>query len=87
MASGAKQKVVGRVTGYPINLGYFVMNFDLYVTILGSYYMMISMDWFKSHDAILYYKTKQLSLTDDEGHRRVIVGRNQGMSLTFIYSL
>jgi hypothetical protein len=58
MALGARQKVVGRVTGYHINLGDFVTNFDLYVMILGSYYIMINMDWFKSHDAIIYYKTK-----------------------------
>jgi hypothetical protein len=30
---------------------------------------------------------KQLSLTDDFGQSRVIVGRNQGVSLRFIYSL
>ena len=36
---------------------------------------------------ILNCKTKRLSLTDDVGQRRVIVGRNQGVSLRFISSL
>jgi hypothetical protein len=39
---------------------------------------MIGTDWLESHDAILNFKTKRLSLTDALGHSRVIVGRNQG---------
>jgi hypothetical protein len=87
MASGAKQKVGGKVTDCSLNLGDFVMKANLYVMILGSYDVMIGMDWLESHDAILNCKTKRLSLTDDEGQRRVIVGRNQGVSLRFISSL
>jgi hypothetical protein len=75
MDSSAKQKVGGRVTGYHIKLGDFVTKFDLYVTILRSYDIMIGMDWFELRDAILNCKTKWLSLTDDEGQRRVIVGK------------
>jgi hypothetical protein len=45
------------------------------------------MDWLESHEAILNCKTKWLSLVDDEGQRRVIVGWNQGVSLRFISSL
>jgi len=45
--------------------------------ILGSYDIVISMDWLESHEAILNCKMKQLSLVDDEGERRVIVDRNQ----------
>jgi hypothetical protein len=59
----------------------------LYVTILGSYDVVIGMDWLESHEAILNCKMKQLSLVDDEGKRRVIVGQNQGVSLRFISSL
>jgi hypothetical protein len=36
---------------------------------------------------ILNCKIKKLSLVDDEGQRRVIVGQNQGVSLSFISSL
>jgi hypothetical protein len=87
MASGNKQKFGGKVVDYHINLGDFVTKSDLYVTILGYYDVMIDMDWLESHDAILNCKMKQLSLTNDEGHRRVIVGRNEGVSLRFISSL
>jgi hypothetical protein len=44
IASGATQKVGGKVTDYIINLGYFVTKANLYVMILGSYYIVIGMD-------------------------------------------
>jgi hypothetical protein len=87
MASGAKQKVGGKVTGYALNLGEFVMRVNLYVTILGSYDVVIGMDWLETHEAILNCKMKRLILVDDEGQRCVIVGRNQGVSLRFVSSL
>jgi hypothetical protein len=87
LASGAKQKVGGKVTVYSLNLGEFFTRANLYVMILGSYDVMIGMDWLESHEAILNYKTKWLILVDDEGQRRVIVGQNQGFSLTFMSSL
>ena len=63
------------------------MKVDLYVTILGSYHIVIGMDWLESHDVILNYKMKQLSLMDDLGESIVMVGRNQGVSLRFISSI
>jgi hypothetical protein len=81
IASGAKQKVGGNITGCIPNLGEFVTRANPYITILGSYDAIIGMD------AILNCKTKQLSLVDDEGQRRVIVEQNQGVSLRFISSL
>jgi hypothetical protein len=41
------------------------------------------MDWLESHEVILNCKKKWLSLVDDEEQIRVIVGRNQGVSLRF----
>jgi hypothetical protein len=87
MASEAKQKVGGKVMDCILNLGEFVTRANLYVTILGSYDVVIGMDWLESHEAILNCKTKRLSLVDDEGQRHVILGRNQGVSLRFISSL
>jgi hypothetical protein len=44
MASGDKQKVGGNVMGCTLNLGEFVTRANLYVTILGSSDIVISMD-------------------------------------------
>jgi hypothetical protein len=63
------------------------MKANMYITILGSYDFVINMEWLESHDAILNCKTKWLSLSNNEGQRRVIVGRNQGVSIRFISSL
>jgi hypothetical protein len=59
MALGSKQKVGGKVMDCHINLGYFVTKENLYVTILGYYDIVISMDWLESHDAILNCKMKR----------------------------
>jgi hypothetical protein len=75
MASGAKQKVGGKVTGCALNLGEFIMRVNLYVTILGSYDVVIDMDWLESHEAILNCKTKRLSIVDDEGCDGVLQDR------------
>jgi len=45
------------------------MKANLYIKILGSYDVVIDMDWLESNDAILDCKRKQLSLTNDEGQR------------------
>ena len=45
------------------------------------------MDWLESHDAIISYTMKRLSLIDYLGQSRVIVGRKQGVSLRFNSSL
>jgi hypothetical protein len=52
-ASEAEQKVGGKVTGCALNLGEFVTRVNLYVTILGSYDVVIGMDWLETHEAIL----------------------------------
>jgi hypothetical protein len=87
MASRSKKKVGGKVTGYRLNLGYFFTRDHLYVTTLGSYDIMIGTNWLESHEAILNCKMKWFCLVDDEGQRCMIVGWNQGVSLSFISSL
>jgi len=58
MDSGAKKKVRGKVVGCSLNLGVFFKRDNLYAMILGSYEVVINMDWLESHEAILNCKTK-----------------------------
>jgi hypothetical protein len=67
MASRAEHKVGLNIMDCSINLGDFVINSNLYVMILGSYDIVIGMDWLEWHDAIHSFKTKQLSLMNDLG--------------------
>jgi hypothetical protein len=76
MALGTKQKFRGKVIDYNINLGDFLTKANLYMMILGSYDIVIGMDCLESHDAMLNCNTIKLSLMDDLGQSRVIVGRN-----------
>jgi hypothetical protein len=87
ITSNVKQKVGRKFIYYILNLGDFVPKVDIYVTILGSYDIVIGMDWLESHDSILNFKMKWLSLTEDLGQSRVIVGRNYGVSLRFVFFL
>jgi microsomal dipeptidase-like Zn-dependent dipeptidase len=57
LASGAKHKVGGKVKDSNINLGDFVASVKHFVTTLGSYDIVIGMDWLESHDMILNCKT------------------------------
>ena len=66
----------GNIKGCTLNLGKFVTRANLYVTILGSYDVVIGMDWLESHEVILNCKMKRLSLVDDEGQIHMIVGWN-----------
>ena len=74
-ASEANQKDGGKVMGCALNQGEFFTRDNSYVTILGSYDVVIDMDWLELHEVILNYKKKLLSLVNDEGKRQVIVGR------------
>jgi hypothetical protein len=87
IALSVKNTVGGKVMDCTIILGDFVTKANIYVTILGYYDIVIGMYWLESHDAILNFNMEQLSLIDDLGQNRVIVGRNQGVSLGFISSL
>jgi hypothetical protein len=44
---------------------------------------VIGMDWLETHEALLDYKNKKLYFVDDVGHKRILVGKNQGVSLIY----
>jgi hypothetical protein len=53
---GSQEKGWRKVMDCSLNLGYFFMKANLYVMILGSYDIIINMDWLESHEAILNCK-------------------------------
>jgi hypothetical protein len=86
MASRTKEKFGGKIKYCIINLVEFITSVSIFFTTLGSYDIFIRMDWLETHNVILNCKTKRLSLIDNLGQNRVIVGRNR-VSLRFITSL
>ena len=66
MASGVKQAVGFKVRGCQVELGVCTTKLDAYVTNLGTYDLIIGMDWLEDHrDFMDCYAMKVLCLDDD----------------------
>jgi hypothetical protein len=87
MDSKVKQGVGQLVKDCEIDLGVCITRVSLYSTTLGSYDVVIGMDWLESHEAVLDCKEKNLYFIDDLGHKRILVGMNRGVLLRFISML
>jgi len=79
MPSKIKQGVSQLVKDCEIDLGVYITRVSLYSTTLGSYDVVIGMDWLESHKAVLDCKEKNLYFIDDLGHKRNLVGMNRGL--------
>jgi hypothetical protein len=84
MASGVKQGVGQLVKDCEVYLGVCVTQVSLYTTTLGSYDILIGMDWLEAHEAVLDCKGKVLHFIDDSEHNQILVGAKRGVLLRFI---
>ena len=87
MASGITQRVGELVKDCEVDLGMCVTKVSLYATALGSYDIILGMDWLETHSAMLDCKEKKLIFIDDFGHKRILIGTRRGVSLRFISTL
>lgn len=62
----------------------FTTSVNLRVIPLGSYDIVLGMDWLEKNQAILDCKDKKISCLDDVGSARVIVGIKRSISLRTI---
>ena len=67
MALGVKQAVGLKVRGCQVDLGVCTTNMDAYVTNLGTYDLIVSMDWLEYHRAFMDFYAKKVMCLDDEG--------------------
>jgi predicted aspartyl protease len=67
LATGTKRKVVDFISDFEFSLDGQNIRTNLNILPLGSYDMIIGMDWLEQHKAILDYYTKILSYRDDFG--------------------
>ena len=81
LASSAKVPIDSLVQQYELNLGGFVTSVDLWVIPLGSYDVVLGMDWLGSHRASIDYRKKTILCKDDEGKDSKIVGIQRPISL------
>ena len=54
---------------------------------IGSYDIILGMDWLETHSAMLDCKEKKLIFIDDFGYKRILIGTKRGVSLRFILAL
>jgi len=87
MAFRFKQEVEHLVKDCDIDLGVCINRVSLYSTTLGSYDVVISVDWLENHDLVLDCKAKKIYFTDDSWHKRVPEEMNMGVSLRFMSAL
>ena len=67
MASGVKKEVGLKVRRYQVELGECTTNFDSYVTNLGTYDLIVSMDWLEGHRVFMDLYAKKVLCLNDEG--------------------
>jgi hypothetical protein len=74
LATGTKRKVVDFISDFEFNLDGQNIRTNLNILPLGSYDMIIEMDWLEQHKAVLDCYTKILSYKDDFGTARIAQG-------------
>jgi len=87
MASGRTQYVGPLVRDCTLDLGVCTTSINLYVTTLGSYDLIVGMDWLEAHWAVLDCRGKILHFLNDEGQSMVLHGNKRPVSLRFISSV
>ena len=81
LASGGKVSIDSLVHKCGLSIGGFETSVDLRVIPLGSYDVVLGMDWLDSHRASIDCKKKTIMCQDDQGKDVEIVGISRPISL------
>ena len=87
MDSGVKQAVGPSVDNCRVDLGVCVTQVKVYVTSLGTYDLIIGMNWLEEHRAFLDYYEKKVLFVDDKGKAIEIQSIKSKVSLSFISTM
>jgi hypothetical protein len=87
MASGEKQAVGPNVDNCIVDLGVCTTRLKVYVTALGTYDLIIGMDWLAAHRALVDCFAKRVLCVNDEGEPVEIQGVQRKVSLCFISTM
>jgi hypothetical protein len=87
LASGAKMTTDLCVQGCNLRLGPFSTNVDLRVIPLGSYGVVLGMDWLSTHEAKIDCRKKLIHCLDDLGKPNTILGIQRPISLQMISAM
>jgi hypothetical protein len=87
LAIGTKIRIAEVIPACQLMLGEFPTQETLNILPLGSYDMLIGMDWLATHKAILHYYHKTLECVSKEGKRITLQGIRKPVSVRQISSL
>ena len=87
MASGELQPVELSVEDCKVDLGVCSIKRKVYVTALGTYDLVIGMDWLESHQAWVHSFEKTILCMNDEGETIHFQGIKRKVSLRFISAM
>ena len=74
LATGTKRKVVDFISDYEFSLASQNIKTNMNILPLGSYDLIIKMDWLERHKAVLYCYEKSLKYKDENDTSRTIQG-------------
>ena len=74
LATETKRKVTDFVKGCELNMNGLISQADLNILPLGSYDLLIGMDWLEKHRVLLNCYDKTLSCIDDKGNKVTVKG-------------
>ena len=74
LATSTKRKVLELVRDCEVNLNMFPTEIDLNILPLGSYNVLISMDWLEQHHGVLDCLNKSILCMDSQGNQTKIQG-------------
>ena len=68
LATGTKHKVTSYVRNCELLMNGFITNVDMNILTLGSYDMLIGLDWLEKHKVMLNFFDKTFTCIDDIGN-------------------
>jgi hypothetical protein len=87
LATGTKRRINEVVRGCPISLNRVNTNVDLNIIPLGSYDILIGMDWLDKHHVVLDCHNKTFTCLDEEGKQSTVKGIPRPISIREISAL
>ena len=87
LASGARVSVSSMVCSCPIQIGDMSTMSDLRITPLGSYDVVLGMDWLYAHSTKMDCQQKMVECVDVDDISRVILGVKRPISLHMIFAM
>ena len=87
LATGTKHKVTHKLPKIAINLNEYQKEVDLNILPLGSYDLLIGMDWLEKRKAMMNCWDKTLHCIDEEGRPFILKGKPKPISVRQISAL